>query len=142
MVVFDIGGGSTELIGLDLSERARRGPLGIQNHVMAWTSLPIGVVTLAERFGGVDVTPNQFEAMVDFVRGELQDFFTRPAVATALQGGGIHLLGTSGTVTTICGVHLGLERYDRRRVDGVWRRTRGRSRRRQGEREARQDPPL
>jgi exopolyphosphatase/guanosine-5'-triphosphate,3'-diphosphate pyrophosphatase len=33
---------------------------------------------------------------------------------------GLHLLGTSGTVTTIAGVHLGLRRYDRRRVDGLW----------------------
>tara|TARA_B100000161_G_scaffold194827_1_gene141564 strand:- start:432 stop:806 length:375 start_codon:yes stop_codon:yes gene_type:complete len=30
------------------------------------------------------------------------------------------MLGTSGTVTTLAGVHLGLKRYDRRRVDGTW----------------------
>ena len=37
-----------------------------------------------------------------------------------MNGGRFHLLGTSGTVTTLAGVHLDLERYDRRRVDGLW----------------------
>ena len=32
----------------------------------------------------------------------------------------MHLLGTSGTVTTLAGVHLNLKRYDRRRIDGIW----------------------
>ncbi len=42
--------------------------------------------------------------------------------AQAHRGGldDFHMLGTSGTVTTIAGVFLGLRRYDRRRVDGCW----------------------
>ena len=69
-LVFDIGGGSSELIWLDLSGQAGqqpfkncRSPLR-DARVLAWTSLPVGVVTLAERFDGRDVTEASFEAMV------------------------------------------------------------------------------
>ncbi len=70
VLVFDIGGGSSELILLDLAKRSRRGErrsadrIDAQNCLAAWTSLPIGVVTLAERFGGRHVTPEGFEGMV------------------------------------------------------------------------------
>jgi exopolyphosphatase/guanosine-5'-triphosphate,3'-diphosphate pyrophosphatase len=82
--------------------------------------LPVGVVTLAERHGGMDVTRETFEAMVDETLAALADFAeaARPAIASP----GFHLLGTSGTVTTLGGLHLGLEKYDRRRVDGLWMR--------------------
>ncbi len=90
----------------------------VAERVRAWTSLPVGVVTLAERHGGIDVTREGFEAMVREVDGLLAEF------VRGLQGvqkrGRFHLLGTSGTVTTIAGVHLDLPRYDRRRVDGLW----------------------
>ena len=83
-----------------------------------WTSLPLGVVTLADRFGGRDVTAADFEAMVAFVSASMAEFVDR------LRGiepcARFHLLGTSGTVTTVAGVFLGLARYDRRRVDGLW----------------------
>ena len=79
------------------------------------SSMPIGVVTLAERHGGIAVSREQFEAMI----AEVAVYFDRFA---AQHGGtaGLHLLGTSGTVTTIAGVHLELKRYDRRRIDGCW----------------------
>ena len=82
-----------------------------------WVSLPVGVVTLAERHGGIDVTPRIFENMVEEVSEHLADF---AKAHSGTDGSALHLLGTSGTVTTIAGVHLGLKRYDRRRVDGCW----------------------
>lgn len=119
-VLFDIGGGSSELILVDSSrnEHGKRRP--IQESIVAWTSLPMGVVTLAERFGGKDVTRNLFEDMVQDVMQHIQDFDGREALRAAFKNGRVHLLGTSGTVTTLAGIHLDLPRYDRRRVDGIW----------------------
>ncbi len=122
VVVFDIGGGSTELVWLDFGADGWPGTLRVQRHVAGWASLPFGVVTIAERFGGIDVTRDSFERMVAFVREKLATFPGRAAITQASADGRVHLLGTSGTVTTICGVHLGLERYDRRQVDGTWMR--------------------
>ncbi len=117
VVLFDIGGGSSEIALIDV--RGHRSPR-LASHIVAWTSLPVGVVSLAERFGGRDVTPETFKAMVDCVREMLEKFEGRSRLDHLVQGGKFHLLGTSGTVTTLAGVHLGLERYDRRRVDGLW----------------------
>ncbi len=114
ILLFDIGGGSTEIVWL--AGRQQRG--SVADRVRAWTSLPAGVVTLAERHGGRHVTPEIFEAMVHEVTGLLGSFASRAAGARKMRG--FHLLGTSGTVTTIAGVHLGLPRYDRRLVDGLW----------------------
>jgi exopolyphosphatase/guanosine-5'-triphosphate,3'-diphosphate pyrophosphatase len=149
VILFDIGGGSSELVRLGHSKPAHGGrpqegrpqegrpqegrpqegqpqegqPQESRPHdgppdpvIEAWVSLPFGVVTLAERHGGVRVTPDLFETMVAEV--------LPPIAAFAAQNGGglghMHLLGTSGTVTTVAGVHLGLLRYERRRVDGCW----------------------
>jgi len=118
VVVFDIGGGSTEIAWLDgpgdgiFADPCKR--------IRAWDSLPVGVVTLAERHGGIDVTPELFEGMVEEVSDLLLDFAL--VAAAAERAPGFHLLGTSGTVTTVGGIHLGLPRYDRRRVDGLWMR--------------------
>lgn len=126
VVVFDIGGGSSELILLDLSRRGGRrernfaGRVDAQSCMVAWTSLPIGVVTLAERFGGRHVAPEDFEAMIAETLGRLEAFETQHRVSKMLSGKRVHMLGTSGTVTTVAGIHLGLQRYDRNRVDGCW----------------------
>ena len=114
-VLFDIGGGSSEIVWLDRRKARRRGSL-----VRAWVSLPVGVVTLAERHGGIDVDEGVFEAMVDDVRSEFHRFRARDALKDAIDGRAFHYLGTSGTVTTLAGVHLDLPRYDRRHVDGLW----------------------
>ena len=125
-LVFDIGGGSSELIWLDLSRRQQNWSrslsdrLDIQNCVVAWTSIPVGVVTLAEKFGGTHVDDNCYEAMVQDVMEPLQTFESRHGIAGKLKQGNAHFLGTSGTVTTLAGVHLKLPYYDRRRVDGTW----------------------
>jgi len=114
-ILFDIGGGSSELVLLDRSCAVDRGPAVAS--MRAWTSLPMGVVSLAERHGGKAVSCETFEAMV----GEAVPLVAEFAKCAGAEGAdGIHLLGTSGTVTTIAGVHLELPRYDRRQVDGVW----------------------
>jgi exopolyphosphatase/guanosine-5'-triphosphate,3'-diphosphate pyrophosphatase len=110
-VLFDIGGGSSEIVWMT------RGPDGARR-VAAWESLRLGVVSLAETFGGDDVTPQIFEAMVTRVDEALTPFVAR--VAAMSRCGRFHLLGTSGTVTTLAGVHLDLPRYDRRAIDGLW----------------------
>src|SRR5882724_5863877 len=111
-ILFDIGGGSTELV------RIERDPAehNAAPRIKAWMSIPLGVVTIAEHFGGKDVTADSYARMVAEVAQHVTPF-------AAEHGGDLrdmHLLGTSGTVTTLAGVHLNLARYDRRRIDGVW----------------------
>jgi exopolyphosphatase / guanosine-5'-triphosphate,3'-diphosphate pyrophosphatase len=114
VLLFDIGGGSSELVRLGRCEPTRGGPP--KPRIEGWISLPFGVVTLAERHGGVHVSRAVFETMVDEVRVAIGDFAERHRGDLTR----MHLLGTSGTVTTIAGIHLELPRYDRRRVDGCW----------------------
>jgi exopolyphosphatase/guanosine-5'-triphosphate,3'-diphosphate pyrophosphatase len=118
IVLFDIGGGSSEIAVISIGDnRSSR----LANHITHWTSLPVGVVTLSERHGGRDVTPDVFEAMVVEVEGMLAKFDCPPITAARRSTDhDFHLIGTSGTVTTLAGVHLDLPRYDRRRVDGLW----------------------
>jgi len=120
VILFDIGGGSSEIVWLDLRNRCGARGYALTRFVRSWTSLPLGVVNLSERHGGVHVTPEVFEAMVDDVADHLQHFNLSEDLADAIAEGEVHMLGTSGTVTTLAGVHLGLRRYDRRRVDGTW----------------------
>jgi exopolyphosphatase/guanosine-5'-triphosphate,3'-diphosphate pyrophosphatase len=118
VVLFDIGGGSSEVVRLERSQATPAGPP--LPRIRGWVSLPTGVVTLAERHGGINVTRESYEAMVVEIGG-----FIAPFLREHGGGGtsGIHLLGTSGTVTTIAGVHLDLKRYDRNRIDGCWMST-------------------
>lgn len=111
-VLFDIGGGSTEVVRIERPAGAPhaapvKGP---------WISLPLGVVTLAERFGGTHVTRQSYAAMIDEISRHLAPFAAKHGDDIS----GMHLLGTSGTVTTVAGIHLGLSHYDRRKVDGLW----------------------
>ncbi|MGV3548501.1 Ppx/GppA phosphatase family protein [Rhizobium sp.] len=116
-VLFDIGGGSSEIAVLQIGDQ--RSPR-LANHITHWTSLPVGVVTLSERHGGKHVTPEIFEDMVQEVGGMLAGFEAPPAEALNGVDSGFHMIGTSGTVTTLAGVYLNLPRYDRRQVDGLW----------------------
>lgn len=118
-VLFDIGGGSSEIAILDLD---RHRPRNLSDNIVAWTSLPVGVVTMAERFGGRHVDEESFAAMVDHAEELLAGFAETRPLARHDADDAFHLIGTSGTVTTLAGIHLGLERYDRRRVDGLWMR--------------------
>ena len=125
-LVFDIGGGSSELIWLDLARLGRpwrrtlHDRIDVQGCIAAWTSLPIGVVNLAERRGGRHVTPQSYEAMVQDVMEGIADFEAEHRFGEKMQNARAHFLGTSGTVTTISGIHLKLPVYERARVDGCW----------------------
>lgn len=117
IVLFDIGGGSSEIVLIDRSKK--RSPR-LAEHIIAWTSLPVGVITLAERFGGENVSVADFEHMKDYVRHFLKTFKGRDKLDNLVKSPHFHLLGTSGTVTTLAGVHLELAKYDRRQIDGIW----------------------
>lgn len=128
-LVFDIGGGSSELVWIDLRRISGNGQHAASriidsvrrgNGQSVWTSLPVGVVTLAERFGGCQVTPDVFEAMVNYVAALIAPFEERHGFRKRISGSAVHFLGTSGTVTTVAGIQLGLPRYDRSKVDGCW----------------------
>ncbi len=117
VLLFDIGGGSSEIVWLNVRRSGKAGgPPFVA--IRSWVSLPVGVVTLAERYGGQSVTPAVFEAMTAEVEGMLADFPARDDIRADIAN--LHMLGTSGTVTTLAGIHLDLPRYDRRRVDGTW----------------------
>ncbi len=115
VILFDIGGGSSELVRLGPSRPSNSGPP--HPDILGWMSIPIGVVNLAERHGGHAVTRGIYEKMISEV-GEYVGRFAREHPMPKLED--VHLLGTSGTVTTIAGVHLELKRYDRRYIDGCW----------------------
>lgn len=117
IVLFDIGGGSSEIALIDIS--SKRSPQ-LAEHITAWTSLPVGVVTLAEKFGGDQVTPAVYYAMKNYVRRLLDKFTDRDKLGALVNSQHFHLLGTSGTVTTLAGLFLDLDKYDRRRIDGIW----------------------
>jgi len=119
-LMFDIGGGSSELAWLDFRGGRPRRTGRMAASIRSWQSLPVGVVSIAEKFGGVEVTPDSFEAMVAFVAGHLRQFRGREKLRQMIAEHPVHLIGTSGTVTTLAGLHLGLERYERQKVDGLW----------------------
>jgi exopolyphosphatase / guanosine-5'-triphosphate,3'-diphosphate pyrophosphatase len=111
-LIFDIGGGSTELILV-------RRDTPLKYDIVAWTSVPIGVVKLAERYGGRELAARSYGSM----RAELNRLFAtmKPQLGADLfHPERYHLLGTSGTLTTLAGVKLGLRRYERSRIDGQW----------------------
>jgi exopolyphosphatase/guanosine-5'-triphosphate,3'-diphosphate pyrophosphatase len=111
-ILFDIGGGSTELVRIERDPTKK----GAEARTKAWMSIPLGVVTLAEHFGGKNVTQELYARMVEEVAEHIAPFAAEHGKDIA----DMHLLGTSGTVTTLAGIHLDLVRYDRRRVDGIW----------------------
>ena len=110
-LLFDIGGGSTELAWV----RIGCGPPSL----IGYASLPVGVVTLSERFGKDVFTEEGFDAMMDDVTARLVPFENVHCIGREIRMGGVRLLGTSGTVTTLASIVLNLERYRRALVDGV-----------------------
>jgi exopolyphosphatase/guanosine-5'-triphosphate,3'-diphosphate pyrophosphatase len=112
-LVFDIGGGSTEISWV-------RPAGGRKVAIEAWASLPIGVVNLSEKWNGREISLATYSAIVDSVADEIRGLGDPAALREAFANGHAHLLGTSGTVTSIAGVHLNLDRYRRDAVDGIW----------------------
>ncbi|MCI0752965.1 Ppx/GppA phosphatase family protein [Teichococcus vastitatis] len=110
-LLFDIGGGSTEIAWI---RHLGQG----QAELIGYVSLPLGVVTLAERVGLCCYTPEGFGRVVDEVAAELQRFDAVHSIGREICAGGVRLMGTSGTVTTLAGVALDLPRYSRNLIDG------------------------
>ena len=119
-LLFDIGGGSSELAWMDFRGGRPKQHSRLATSIRSWQSLPVGVVTIAEKFGGEDVPPEKFEAMVAYVTQQFRHFRGREKLKQMIKEHPVHLIGTSGTVTTLAGLHLGLERYERSKVDGLW----------------------
>ena len=111
-ILFDIGGGSTEVVWIDLA--------GADPDPIDWISMPFGVVTLADRFGGNPMSADAYRALIAEVDGYLAPFCRKNGIAEAVATGGVQMLGTSGTVTTLAGVQMALPRYDRSAVDGAY----------------------
>jgi exopolyphosphatase/guanosine-5'-triphosphate,3'-diphosphate pyrophosphatase len=117
IMMVDIGGGSTEIMWVDRRSAAEGEEPGTA------ISLPLGVVTLSETLGS-EVDAAAYGRMVDLVEGVLDE--KAPADSGPLAAASapaalpdLQMLGTSGTVTTLAAIHLGLRRYDRRKVDGL-----------------------
>lgn len=108
VVVFDIGGGSTELTRLKLTN----GRFDLRDTM----STPLGVVRLAERYDSKNLTPENYATMVDECRLRLKEFFERQTDIKDLKT--LQLLGTSGTITTLAAIQLGMKFYDRSKIDG------------------------
>lgn len=120
-LVFDIGGGSTELIlvqktAIPPGSHKNRG--NTQTEILAWTSMPWGVVSLAESYGADSHGALAYEAMKNQILSYLVDFDRQSDIRRRIEAGQLAILGTSGTVTTLASLHLGLPIYDRRQVDG------------------------
>ncbi|MEL7216103.1 MAG: Ppx/GppA family phosphatase, partial [Pseudomonadota bacterium] len=137
ILVIDIGGGSTELVWLDLSKispEARAQALmnlpkvkspsaeslrrdGVE--VVDWISVPLGVATLHEKYSDVRDSRSRFALMSCHFEDEMAEF--TPYIDADLPDflHDFQMIGTSGTVTTVGAAHLGLTRYDRTRVDGL-----------------------
>ena len=111
-LIFDIGGGSTEVMWIRVG--------ATYPAIVDWISIPLGVVNLSERYRDGDLCGGQYERLVAEIDSYLEPFCARHDIAAAVRRGSVQMLGTSGTVTTLCGLNLGLPRYDRAQVDGTY----------------------
>lgn len=130
LMVVDIGGGSTELVWIDLEDvEPRERPRAIMKlsegfdnpqpggaRVVDWISVPLGVATLRDMFSDVEDDQGRFALMSWYFEELLADF---APYADGSPGEGFQIIGTSGTVTTVAASHLNLRRYDRTKVDGL-----------------------
>lgn len=122
VLVVDIGGGSTELSWVDV--RKLRDPANsLKVHrppISAWASLPVGVVTLSEQIPEHDDRETWYEDMKNRVRECISDAGCETRFTNVFKAGGGHIIGTSGTITSLAGIHLKLPYYQRDKVDGIW----------------------
>ncbi len=124
-LVIDIGGGSTELSWVDVrrlkdpneESRVHRPPIS------AWASLPVGVVTLSEMVPETDDRETWYADMKAKVREAIAEQGCETRFTKTFKEGRGHLIGTSGTITSLAGIHLKLPFYQRDKVDGLWLRS-------------------
>lgn len=109
-VVFDIGGGSTELMLVDVEAK---------KSITDWLSVGFGVMNLSDRFGGPELADIAFSDMVNILTEKLKPFENANNISGIMENNTVQLLSTSGTVTTLAAIHLGLPRYDRTQIDGI-----------------------
>ena len=117
-MVLDIGGGSTEMSWVRPKDVIGN---GVHPPILGWHSTPLGVVTLAED----EVEPEHdragwYEARVQRLAEHLESIAIGQELRRAFAQGRAHLIDTSGTVTSLAGVHMNLPRYERQKVDGYW----------------------
>jgi len=110
-LIFDIGGGSTELVLIDTDDEVPR--------IKCWWSAPWGVVSLTESEGRDFADADERLAAYHRMRERVRNAFRRFAELLPAEKNDIRLMGTSGTVTTLASVYLALPSYDRRAVDGL-----------------------
>jgi exopolyphosphatase / guanosine-5'-triphosphate,3'-diphosphate pyrophosphatase len=115
-LLFDIGGGSTEVTFLRRDAAAGESYGGW--HLVDSLSLGVGVVVLGERLGHDVVAPEAYDAQIDETAAGLAAFEAAHGIGAKLADGQLQMLGTSGTITTLSGIHMNLPRYDRTLVDG------------------------
>lgn len=111
-LVFDIGGGSTEIIWVET-------PRGGSARLLDMISLPFGVVTLRDEYGPEALPTDVFHALLRRIDDELAPFDSRNRISDAITANNVRMVGTSGTVTTLGAMYLELPRYKRNRVDGL-----------------------
>ena len=113
-VVFDVGGGSTEIIWLKIGKYKKP-------EIIDWISLPYGVVNLSEQFDSKrDISPSRYHSMKETVDIPLAEFVLKNNIKSEIENSKVQLLGSSGTITTLTSMHLELDFYDRSKVDGAW----------------------
>ncbi|HHI89093.1 MAG TPA: Ppx/GppA family phosphatase [Hellea balneolensis] len=122
VLVVDIGGGSTELSWVDARKMRETPP---EQHlrrppIAAWASLPVGVVNLSEMHPETPGDPDWFEKMKARVREEIVRQNRDTQFTKVFQAGRGHIIGTSGTVTSLASVLMGLTHYQRHKIDGIW----------------------
>lgn len=111
-IVFDIGGGSTEVMWVHKEA-------GGERIINDWLSVNFGVMNLADKFGGTNFADMAYGDMVKFMAERIAPFAASNHVSEALAAGNVQFLSTSGTVTTLAAIHFNLPRYDRNRIDGI-----------------------
>lgn len=109
-MVFDIGGGSTEIMWVDIE----RGKI-----IKDWLSVGFGVMNLSDKFGGSNFADIAFGDMVRTLNEQLDSFNKNNNIQEEIKQGNVQLLSTSGTVTTLAAINIGLPRYERSRIDGI-----------------------
>jgi len=117
-IVFDIGGGSTEMMWVDVDSAAGSDAFRTPA-ITDWLSIGFGVMNLGDKFGGSSFAEMAFDDMVNFLAERMRPFDEANRISETIGDGAVQLLSTSGTVTTLAAIYLDLPRYDRSRIDGI-----------------------